>query len=105
MTSPDLARRAFANSDDWWRDCATRALGWMADLGQPFDAYDLTLLGVPDPDDPHRWGGLFRVACQRGLIESVGYAPSRRPTAQGSVCRVWRGKPRHDVDEAQRSLD
>jgi hypothetical protein len=88
---PDGAQQAWQNADDWWGDSAWRALTWMADLGQPFDAWDLTLLGVPDPDSPKRWGGLFRVAYQKGLIEPVGYGPSRRPTAAGSACRVWRG--------------
>lgn len=87
----DGASRAHANADDWWRDCAMRAMRWMAELGQPFDAWDLIQLGVPEPDDPHRWGGLFRTAARRGLIEAVGYAPSRRPTAAGSIARVWRG--------------
>lgn len=96
----DGATQAFNNADDWWSDCATRALTWMAELRQPFDAWDLVLLGVPEPDDHHRWGGLFRVARQKGLIEPVGYAPSRRPTAAGSIARIWRGVSPDDVDEA-----
>src|SRR5215212_1422725 len=87
-TGPEVA---WDDADEWWRDCAARALKWMAESGQDFDAWDLVQLGVPDPDDHHRWGGLFRVAAQQGLIESVGYAPSRRPTAGGSIARVWRG--------------
>lgn len=83
--------QAFANADDWWRDCATRALTWMAELGQPFDAWDLVALGVPEPDNFRRWGGLFQAAHKQGLIKRVGFAPSRRPSAAGSIVSVWQG--------------
>ncbi|GAB3698520.1 hypothetical protein [Mariniluteicoccus flavus] len=83
---------AMENADDWWRDCATRALEHLAASGQTFDAYDLTELGVPDPDHPNRWGGLFQAATRADLIEPVGYRESRRPTRSGGVCRVWQGK-------------
>jgi hypothetical protein len=98
--SSDPVRQAFENSDDFWRSCAMRGLTWMAELGQPFDAWALVELGVPEPDSFRRWGGLFRVAHQQGLIEPVGYAPSRRPTAGGSIARVWWGVRRDDLDEA-----
>ena len=88
---PKGLERAIANSDSWWNSCALMAIGWLADCGRTFDAYELTELGVPDPDDPCRWGSVFRIAHQAGAIEMVGYAPSRRPTAAGSIARVWRG--------------
>lgn len=90
MSTPDLLE-ALDNGDTWWRDCAERALTYWASSGQPFDAYDLTQLGVPDPDHPNRWGALFRAAYTRGDIEPVGYRQSRRPGRAGGVCRVWRG--------------
>ncbi|MCB2175600.1 MAG: hypothetical protein KQH57_07305 [Actinomycetales bacterium] len=80
-----------ATSDPWWHSVAHRALEWLAQSGQPFDAYDLTELGVPDPDHPARWGALFAAAQAQGLIAPVGYQPSRRPTRAGGVCRVWVG--------------
>lgn len=99
---PDLARigaatdafdgdTILANADGWWRDCAERALGWLAEAGYDFTAYDLTELGVPDPDVPNRWGSLFSAAHHRGLIEPVGFRVSPRQSRQGGVCRVWRG--------------
>ncbi|WP_324650989.1 hypothetical protein [Georgenia sp. H159] len=81
------------NADDWWRDSAERALRWWAQSGQPFDAFDITELGVPDPDHPARWGALFRAAYTSGLIQPIGYHQSRRPTRSGGVCRVWQGIP------------
>lgn len=79
------------NGDGWWRDVAERALSWWAEAGVEFDCYDLTELGVPDPDHPNRWGALFTTAQQAGLIVPVGYRPSRRPSRHGGVCRVWKG--------------
>lgn len=78
-------------ADDWWRSTAGRALQWWAQTGLEFDAFDLTELGVPDPDHPARWGALFRAAHTAGLIRPVGYRQSRRPTRSGGVCRIWQG--------------
>lgn len=78
-------------ADDWWRDAAERALSWWAAIGVEFDSYDLTELGVPDPDHPNRWGALFKAAADQGRIAAVGYRPSRRPTRHGGVVRVWKG--------------
>lgn len=79
------------NADDWWRSVAERGLMYWARSGIPFDAHDVTLLGVPDPDHPNRWGALFQAAARAGLIEPVGYHRSRRPGRHGGVCRVWKG--------------
>lgn len=92
VAGPELA---WANVDAWWRDCARRAIAYLADLDQPFEAYDLTLLGVPDPDHPSRWGGAFAAARAAGVIKGTrSYAPSRRPGRHGSIVRLWRGKTR-----------
>lgn len=82
-------------ADDWWRSTAERALLWWAESGVEFDAFDLTQLGVPDPDHPNRWGALFGAAKATGLIEPVGYRQSRRPGRHGGVCRVWKGITQH----------
>lgn len=87
-------------ADDWWKDCATRALEQLAATGARFDAHDLTELGVPDPDHPARWGALFQAAVRRGLIVPVGYRPARRPSRHGGVVRVWRGARHDDEREA-----
>ncbi len=85
-------RDAYDNSDDWWRSTAEAGIAYLASTGEPFDAFDVTELGVPDPDHPNRWGAVFRAASTAGLIESVGYHESRRPSRSGGVCRVWKGK-------------
>lgn len=79
------------DADSWWLDCATRALVHLAAQGRDFDAYDLTLMGVPDPDHTCRWGSLFAAAKAEGIVVPVGYRPSSRPGRSGGVCRVWRG--------------
>lgn len=100
MTAVNDLKQVIDHVDDWWRDSAERALRWWAETGQPFDAYDLTLLGVPDPDHPARWGALFRAAYAAGLITPVGYRQSRRPTRSGGVCRVWQGVQQVEVTAA-----
>lgn len=83
--------RPVAESDAWWHSVAHRAVAWWAASGRPFDAYDVTLLGVPDPDHPARWGALFAACRAEGLITAIGYRASRRPSRSGGVCRVWVG--------------
>ena len=85
---------AIANTDEWWHSVAMRAMRWLAEAPGEFDAYDLTLLGVPAPDHPNRWGALFRAAHTAGVIEPAGYTQSRRPGRAGGCCRVWRGATR-----------
>ena len=82
------------NADDWWRDCAERAVNWYAQSGLAFSADDLVDMGVPEPDVPQRWGSLLSSFHRRGLIETVGFKTSPRQTRQGGVVRVWRGVPR-----------
>lgn len=82
---------AIVGADWWWRDCAERALGWLAESGIVFDAYSLTELGVPTPDHPNRWGGLFAAAVKQETIEFVAYRHSRRPSRRNSVIATWRG--------------
>jgi hypothetical protein len=83
--------QAEANSDSWWWSGAMVALKHFASLGTAFDAYDLTLEGVPDPQSTGQWGALFNAGRKAGLIEAVGYERSRRPGRSGGACRVWRG--------------
>ncbi len=89
--TPTSAEHAHENADWWWRDCADRALLWCAQGGFDFTAETLRDLGVPEPDHPNRWGGLFMAAHSRALIEPVGYTQATRPTRAGGVHRIWRG--------------
>lgn len=82
---------AIENRDDWWWPTAMRAVRWLAQVPGEFDAWDVTMLGVPDPDHPNRWGALFRAASTAGVIVPAGYTQSRRPGRAGGLCRTWRG--------------
>jgi hypothetical protein len=76
--------------DDWRRKALT-VITDLATTGRVFEAYDVVRDGCPEPDHPARWGAIFRVAAQAGLIVSAGAGPSSRPTVHGSLCRKWRG--------------
>lgn len=83
-----------ASADEWFRDCADRAIEQLARRGAEFQAHDIVaLLGVPEPRHPNAWGARFSAAARRGVIEQAGYAPSSRPTVAGSAVRLWRGTP------------
>lgn len=85
--------KAEQNTDPWWGDIALRAVKAMAATGQLFEAFDLTKepYALREPAHPNHWGALLRQAAQLGLIEPVGFAPSRRPSRAGGVSRQWRG--------------
>jgi hypothetical protein len=92
MTTADpYAGDLLTHADEPWLDCATRGARELARRGQDFTADDLTELGVPDPDNPSRWGSLFSALKREGLITTVGYRASAKPSRNGGVTRVWRG--------------
>lgn len=96
----DGLEEAWEGADWWWRDCAERALLVLAESGQEFTAYDLSEMGVPDPDHPNRWGALFNYARRMEIIRPVRFEQSRRRSRHGGVCRVWRGVPKRIGGEA-----
>lgn len=79
-----------SNADDWWRECAERAVQQCIEGGRPFTVADLVDMGVPEPDVNQRWGSLLSTYHRRGAIEVVGFKPSPRQTRQGGVMRIWR---------------
>jgi hypothetical protein len=85
---------ADAHTDAWWRSCCDAGIEYLASTGVVFQAADLADLGVPDPSSGKFWGPRFHAAARHGLIELVGYAPSKRPTCAGSLVRLWRGAGR-----------
>lgn len=87
---------AWDNADDVWRAVAVQAVTHLAAIGEPFDAFDVTELGVPEPDHPNRWGALFRAMSTAGVITQYGFHESRRPSRAGGVCRLWVGTHRKD---------
>ncbi|TQS44359.1 hypothetical protein FL583_15615 [Cryptosporangium phraense] len=82
-------------TDEWWRDCCDRGIVALAAqtyrTGATFQAFDLIDIGVPEPDSPNRWGPRLLAAARAGIVEPVGYGPSKRPTVAKSAARIWRG--------------
>jgi hypothetical protein len=74
-----------------WAQLALNGIRHLAQSGQRFQAYDVALLGVPEPTTSAQWGAVFHRAKALGLIRRCGYAPSRRPTVAGSACAEWVG--------------
>ena len=89
--APDGVQRAADGADSWWTSTAMTAIKILAEQGQPFEAFDVTLLGVPDPDSPCRWGPVFRAAHRSGLIKPHSFATARRPGRSGGLTRLWVG--------------
>lgn len=83
--------RAERNAEpDWWQT-AMEAIARLAQTGEPFDAYTLTVEGVPAPDHANRWGALFRSAKSAGMIRHHRYHQSQRPGRASGVCSTWVG--------------
>lgn len=90
----DDVKTTFADAldaDPWWFDIAERALAICAESGSEFTAQALRDLGVPEPEHPNRWGALFKVASQKGIIVPVRFSVSTRRARHGGVLRIWRG--------------
>jgi hypothetical protein len=88
----DGIARATANTPPDWATACRAAIELMARRGEPFQAADLIAEGLVDePDSPARWGAAFMAAAKAGVIEPVGYGPSKRATVHRSICRIWRG--------------
>lgn len=83
---------ADAGTDVTWQEACDAAIAVMARRGVVFQAADLIAEGLVDePDHPNRWGGRFVAAARAGVIESCGYAQSKRATVHASICRTWIG--------------
>lgn len=80
-----------ARTDNTWRLTALNGVRELARRGEVFEAYDLVLLGVPEPEHSSRWGALFNTAARAGIITAAGAGPSARPTVKKSLTRFWRG--------------
>lgn len=76
---------------EWCKKCDT-AIETMAARGINFQAADLVAEElVGEPPHPNCWGGRFRAAATRGVIEHVGWDTSHRTTGNSSGLKVWRG--------------
>lgn len=73
-----------------WIDAAYEALRQYAERGTRFMVEDVRLAypKLPKPHDNRAWGAVTSRAVRNGLIERVGYAPSR--TGHCRPMPVWR---------------
>lgn len=86
-----MERAAAATAPSWATACRA-AIQTMARRGTPFQAADLIAEGLIDePASPSQWGPAFGSAARAGVIQSVGYGPSKRSTVHRSICRIWVG--------------
>jgi len=92
MTGEQLLLDVDSRSDEFWRAAAWQALEHLAASDEPFDAWSLVELGVPEPTSSASLGALFYAARRAGLIVKVGYGQSRRPTTRGSLVCLWVGR-------------
>ena len=69
-----------------------QAVEAMAATGRTWQMFEVAdEFGLPDPDNPRRWGALAAAAHRLGVIVPVGAVESSRPTAARSLVRTWRG--------------
>jgi hypothetical protein len=78
------------NEPDWTTQ-ALKVIESAALTGEPFDAYDLTSWGLPNPPSSSMWGSLFREAARAKIIVKAGIHESQRPSRARGLCRVWIG--------------
>ena len=86
-----------ANTDAWWLSCAEAALAVLIKSRREFTTDDLRELGVPESDNPCRWGSFMAAAKSRGDVVKTGYTTSRHPSRNGGIRAVWLGIPRAEV--------
>lgn len=91
MTAVQLTMEDALDAAGDWKSLALAGIEMLASTGRTFQAYDVALLGVPEPPSSAAWGAVFHMAKGAGIIRRVGYAPSKRPTVAGSACAEWAG--------------
>lgn len=87
----DGVQAAHVFSPDAWRVDAEAALHELAASGDVFTIDDLRRAGIPDPDKPQRWGALFAVMRNVGVIECAGAQEHRIKAGDAQLIRQWRG--------------
>lgn len=98
--SAGMAEAAAHTRPDWAAACDA-AIAVMARRGTEFQAADLIKEGLVDePEHPNQWGSRFRAAAHARVIESAGYARSKRATVHQSLCHQWRGTAAYRAEAA-----
>jgi hypothetical protein len=83
-----------------WHDRAFALLRDYINTAQPGDRFPSDevrsaityCMGFDSAPHPNSWGALLSAAAKAGLIERVGFEPSRSPSAHGRIVSVWRKK-------------
>lgn len=84
--------RADSVQPQQWRDDVDRHIAALAQTGQAFTADVVSALAGDSPTGSRgAMGARFHHAARRGLIERVGYVPSRRPSVHAHPVALWRG--------------
>lgn len=87
----DGLQAAYVFAPDAWKAAALAVLRDLASAGDDFSIDDLRRHGIGEPDKPQRWGSLFAVMKNYGLIQLVGLQQHRTPKGDGNLVRRWRG--------------
>lgn len=83
--------QAYEAASDWkvkWED-AIRALAALP--GQEFTSENIRQIAGDPADHSNAAGAIFSKLSREGVIRSVGFVESERPSLHGHVLRVWRG--------------
>lgn len=83
-----LLERTLDNATPDWRTRAEQAIAQLAATEPWFTATNVREL-VGEPDNPNRWGALFRNASRAGVIRGTGYLASGRKSRHQAPVRVW----------------
>lgn len=88
---PDGLQAAYVFAPEDWKASALAAMHQLAADAVEFSIDDVRRRGVEEPDKPQRWGSLFAVMKNEGVIELVGLQQHRTPKGDGNLVRRWRG--------------
>jgi hypothetical protein len=87
----DGVQAAHVFSPDAWRADAVAAVHVLAASGRIFTVDHVRRAGISDPDKPQRWGALFAVMRNSGVIHCVGMREHRIKAGDSQLIRQWRG--------------
>lgn len=86
-----VSANANAHAEDWTdeAEAALRRFVLAKSIGDRFTADDAResaeVLSVAEPHDKRAWGAVFKALARAGMIERVGFAPSRYRHAAPTV--------------------
>lgn len=84
-----------------WSAIATSFLMQFIHKKETFMTEDLRAASegiVPEPPHTRAWGSVVNKAARAGVIERVGFAPTKNPTAHKAPVGVWRKKQDNEAN-------